>query len=240
MASCSTGPICTAPAFEVASVKPVLGEVRASVLGEDLRAHELRPVGRSEVVQERRHRVLELDDERRRVRRLVVVDVGEHVGGRRVDLRATLEARLGGGGVDRRAVVELDAATDLERVAGAVVGLGVALGDGRLDVGRVDLVADEPLVHRGGDGVALDLVEDVRIGHLHVGVVRELDHVRLLAGRGCARAAAARLRRAATRGGSDRQEHADGGQAATSGGRFPHEGSFSWYGDVVNGAPSRR
>ena len=145
----------------------------------DLRgAVDLRAVRRGEVVEERAHRVLQLHDEGRRVRRRVRRDVGEHVRGRRVHGRAPLEALLDRGRVHRRPVVELHVRSERERV-GLPVGRDRPLRRERaLERVRVRLVADEALVHRRRHGVALELVEDVGVGHLHVGAERDVQRGR--------------------------------------------------------------
>ena len=104
----------------VVRLEPRLRVVGAGVRRDLRRAVDLRAVRRGEVVEERAHRVLQLHDERQRVRRLVRRDVGEHVRGRRVHLGAALEALLDRGRVHRGAVVELHVRPQRERVGLAV------------------------------------------------------------------------------------------------------------------------
>jgi hypothetical protein len=169
---------------DVVGLQPLLRVVVAAVRGERGRAHHLGPVRRGEVVEERRVRRLELDNDLGRARRLDRRHVRHHVGRALVDGAAPVEGGLDGGGGEWRPVVERHALAQGEGVGGLVrrdlVGRRETGGDLRL-VGS-QLVRQQPLVQILGEDEPLAGVVDVGVRRL-ARVLQEAQ-VQHLVGRG--------------------------------------------------------
>ena len=158
--------------------QPGLGEVVADRIGLDrFRTDDARPVRRSHVVDECAVGLVQGDDQRVVVWRLVARHIKEHVCRPCIDAHPALEARDDVLRGQIGAIVELDTLTNLERVHQPVVADVITLSQQRFDFGqaRVRLVAEQALVGAAGDVEPVGLIEDRWIGHLHVEWERHLE-----------------------------------------------------------------
>ena len=159
------------------------------------RTHHLGAVGRRQEIHERIDRLVQIDDERAAVRRLIRGDVREHVRGTGTDVLEPLEAGLYRGRVHDRAVMELDALAEVEGVLEPVIGDAEVLGEQRVDLDlcgrrvlrRVGCVLQQALVERLDDVQAFVFVEDRRIGGRHARPECDSQRVSGLGGAGCCR-----------------------------------------------------
>ena len=125
---------------------------------EMLRHH--RQVARHERAEERAERLLHLEDDGGRIRRLDVGDIGQHRARARIDLR---QEDLGGehdvGRGERLAVMPFHVLLELERVGQAVGGHRPRLGERRLRL-EVEIVGEQRLVDLAADELDRPLLVD--------------------------------------------------------------------------------